>query len=274
MLWYLLQVFMLLMTRKKKTSKGTLAQGFIYFFPLQAYPCLRCCGGKMESLDLGILSARLPPHILFPSTSPISYWWALQQFKLHVFFKHLTSKESNHTLCSNPASAEKCKCYCCEREIRKGYLEKFRLSILIADWLCLTGMTRTRERENESTPHGGSFWSSALDRWQYRIAIYNIKQQVALKDLPCCIYVLLNGWQLHKTIKQDASLIFAVKSTERSLTLFHRQKRDCFPYTCEYSSGSSFFQTEVYVSSLRKWIQTDFLRVDNGCDIAVLFPHH
>lgn len=103
---------------------------------------------------------------------------------------------------------------------------------------------------------------------------FNIKQQVALKDLPCCIYVLLNGWQLHKTIKQDASLIFAVKSTERSLTLFHRQKRDCFPYTCEYSSGSSFFQTEVYVSSLRKWIQTDFLRVDNGCDIAVLFPHH
>lgn len=157
--------------KKKKTSKGTLAQGFIYFFPLQTYPCLRCCGGKMESLDLGILSARLPPHILFPSTSPISYWWALQQFKLHVFFKHLTSKESNHTLCSNPASAEKCKCYCCEREIRKGYLEKFRLSVLIADWLCLTGMTRTRERENESTLHGGSFWSSALDRWQYRIAI-------------------------------------------------------------------------------------------------------
>lgn len=156
---------------EKKNLKRYARPRIYLFFPPENLPLLVLLRWKNREFGFGILSARLPPHILFPSTSPISYWWALQQFKLHVFFKHLTSKESNHTLCSNPASAEKCKCYCCEREIRKGYLEKFRLSVLIADWLCLTGMTRTREHENESTPHGGSFWSSALDRWQHRIAI-------------------------------------------------------------------------------------------------------
>lgn len=75
-------------------------------------------------LDFGIPSARLHPYILSPSSSPISYWWAPQQFKLHVFFKHLNSKESNHSLCSNPASVEKCKCFCCERTIWERYLKQ------------------------------------------------------------------------------------------------------------------------------------------------------
>lgn len=43
----------------------------------------------------------------FPlSSAPISYWWARHQLKLHVFFKHLTSKASDHTLYWNPAQIQ------------------------------------------------------------------------------------------------------------------------------------------------------------------------
>lgn len=43
----------------------------------------------------------------FPlSPAPMSYWWARHQLKLHVFFKHLTSKASDHTLYWNPVQIQ------------------------------------------------------------------------------------------------------------------------------------------------------------------------
>lgn len=102
---------------------------------------------------------RLPPsHTpLLLRIHPISYWWALQQFKLHVFFKHLTSKESNHTLCSNPASVEKCLLQEEKKKRKKEksgrrHLSKLRFSVShrsleLAYMLVGAGrMTETRKR--------------------------------------------------------------------------------------------------------------------------------
>lgn len=59
------------------------------------------------SLDLEGRCVRLSHSIFFPlSSAPISYWWARHQLKLHVFFKHLTSKASDHTLYWNPAQIQ------------------------------------------------------------------------------------------------------------------------------------------------------------------------
>lgn len=84
-------------------------------------PCKKFCLHTISNLDRwriqkmdwvwiwkgGVSGCLILFFIFSPlSTAPISYWWARHQLKLHVFFKHLTSKASDHTLYWNPAQIQ------------------------------------------------------------------------------------------------------------------------------------------------------------------------
>lgn len=85
----------------------------------------------MESVHSGLSSS-----ILFHSAAPISYWWALHQFKLHVLFKHLTSKESN-ILFTQTLLIWKYKSYCNKRKIRK------RIVVFVTDCVLTSQVLET-----------------------------------------------------------------------------------------------------------------------------------
>lgn len=78
---------------------------------------------------------------------------------------------------------------------------------------------------------------------------FGVKMPLTVKDSQCCT-LSLRGYQMHKTIKSNVSVIFAVKSAERSLTFFSKECLSCILVSVK-SSGSSL-NIEVYMNSLSK----------------------